>query len=659
MPEEERNRLLQRLEALERQAQRFDIELRRLRHDVERHSTSPAVEEVRAPGLRAREAVPPEPPPTPAPVAGVSDEPRRRRAVEIEFWLGGRGLLLLGVLALVFSVGFFVKEAIERGWIGPAVRVLLGIAVGMAAVGVGERLRAIGYRTYGLWLAAGGFGAIYLSIWAAAALYALVPAAWGFLLMVAVVVAAAALGLLRASESFVALAAFGGYLAPLLIQVDTASNLFALGYLGLLSGAGLWVSFRARWQGLAAVAVLGGSLLSLTGVGDPYLHGAYLAILVTAAMVVARLRHWPEVSLLTIALGWTVLAAGHGRWELTGLKLSSHAAWLWLANLIGSVGVTAGYRPEAADSKSWVAADTRQSFAEVSGLAVTLLPPWLFLILAMAGLGDSTYSGSRDVVGFALGIFTGAVYLTQSILIRADGEPRRWPWAVYLGYALWIVAPWILWDGASLARVWLLEGAVLTGAGVALRSLEARSAGLAAFAVAALTYSAAAVNRPDLDPAFFSVWALTGLASAIALAAWGLALELLDEPAAWEIGLRPVLMLLSALLFLSWGTLEIQRFFELLADDGRWNLARDLSISGFWIAYAVALLTTGFWLKRAPVRWAGLVMALIAAAKVFLYDLSQLSQLYRILSFVLLAVVLLALSFRYQKLRRTEEEPKS
>jgi uncharacterized membrane protein len=44
-------------------------------------------------------------------------------------------------------------------------------------------------------------------------------------------------------------------------------------------------------------------------------------------------------------------------------------------------------------------------------------------------------------------------------------------------------------------------------------------------------------------------------------------------------------------------------------------------------------------------------MALIAAAKVFIYDLSNLDRLYRIFSFVLLAAVLLALSFWYQKTR--------
>ena len=73
------------------------------------------------------------------------------------------------------------------------------------------------------------------------------------------------------------------------------------------------------------------------------------------------------------------------------------------------------------------------------------------------------------------------------------------------------------------------------------------------------------------------------------------------------------------------------------------------------MAYAVGLLAVGFGLKRPQVRWAGLIMALAAAGKVFIYDLANLAQLYRIASFVLLAVVLLALSFRYQKLRHGDD----
>jgi uncharacterized membrane protein len=162
--------------------------------------------------------------------------------------------------------------------------------------------------------------------------------------------------------------------------------------------------------------------------------------------------------------------------------------------------------------------------------------------------------------------------------------------------------------------------------------------------------------RPVSDVAFVGSWALTGLVACIGLAAWALTLERVDEPESWETAIRPIAFLAAAVFFLGWGTGELLRFFEMKSDPQRWELARDLSISAFWLIYAAALLVFGFWRKQAAIRWAGLGMVLIAAAKVFIYDLSNLARLYRIGSFVLLAIVLLALSFWYQKIRGSEEE---
>lgn len=582
--------------------------------------------------------------------------------MDVEFWLGGRGLLLLGVIAGVLAVGFFVKEAIERGWIGPATRVLTGGGVGIAAVILGERIRARGYRTYGLWLAAGGFSAVYLSIWAAAALYVLVSSPLGFFLMVVVVAIAATLGLLRQSQSFVALAAFGGYLAPVLLPVEAASNVFGLGYLGLLSGAGLWVALRGRWGYLSALAVAGGTLLPLANQGDPTLHGVYLVVLVAIALTVARQRHWHHVSSLAVLLGWVALWLGSGDWGIAGVAYAGFAAAVWAVNLIAALGI-----------KDWVAsADAaRESeetvvdrpalrqgpdtiLLEFAGLFLTLVPPWFFLLTAMHGIENSVYSDWSGEVGFGLSLALGAVYAAQAIWIGPGigAGSRLWPAAA--GLALWIVAPSLLWEAIGVARAWLIEGVVFTVLGVWRGWLTSRAAGLAVFVLAALGYWGTAAGRSTTDPAFFSGFALTGLATCAGLLAWQLAVARAERAAAWESAIRPIVLLGAAVLFLGWGTSEISRFYALLGEVERWALARDLSISAFWLAYAAALLALGFRLQQAPVRWAGLAMALIAAGKVFLYDLSQLSQLYRIASFVLLALVLLALSYRYQRWRDSE-----
>jgi uncharacterized membrane protein len=340
MAEQERDSLHSRLDLLQRQLDELRYELQRVKQEVANQRSSPvAAPSVSPPPETSKPRVAPSPreatsaAPSPRPThkpreasqAAAAAE-RAKKTIDLEFWLGGRGLLLLGVTAGVLAVGFFVKEAIERGWIGPAARVLLGAAIGIVAVIVGERIRARGLRIYGLWLAAGGFSAVYLSIWAAAALYSLVPSLVGFLLMVVVVAVAATLGLLRRSESFVALAAFGGYLAPILLQVESTSNLFGLGYLGLLSGAGLWVGYRGRWAYLSCVAMTGGAFLTLANQGDPALHGVYLVALLTAALVVARQRTWHFVSLLAVVLGWAVFWAGSGDWGIAGLSYAVFAA---------------------------------------------------------------------------------------------------------------------------------------------------------------------------------------------------------------------------------------------------------------------------------------------------------------------------------------------
>ncbi len=85
--------------------------------------------------------------------------------------------------------------------------------------------------------------------------------------------------------------------------------------------------------------------------------------------------------------------------------------------------------------------------------------------------------------------------------------------------------------------------------------------------------------------------------------------------------------------------------------------ARDLTISIAWAAYALFLLGLGMWRESGGLRWTSLVLILVTCAKVFLYDLGHLEDLYRVASLVGLALSLLAISLVYQRFvfrRRTE-----
>jgi uncharacterized membrane protein len=79
------------------------------------------------------------------------------------------------------------------------------------------------------------------------------------------------------------------------------------------------------------------------------------------------------------------------------------------------------------------------------------------------------------------------------------------------------------------------------------------------------------------------------------------------------------------------------------------NLAQQLALSSLWLMYALALLAGGIWKKSAVVRWQALGLLGVVIGKVFFFDLSFLERFYRILSFLLLGLALMLISFFYQR----------
>lgn len=70
--------------------------------------------------------------------------------------------------------------------------------------------------------------------------------------------------------------------------------------------------------------------------------------------------------------------------------------------------------------------------------------------------------------------------------------------------------------------------------------------------------------------------------------------------------------------------------------------------SAWFMVFGAVLLGVGFWRRSAFLRWQALLLLAVTIGKVFLVDMSQLSQGYRILSFLGLGALLLAVSFVYQ-----------
>jgi uncharacterized membrane protein len=88
------------------------------------------------------------------------------------------------------------------------------------------------------------------------------------------------------------------------------------------------------------------------------------------------------------------------------------------------------------------------------------------------------------------------------------------------------------------------------------------------------------------------------------------------------------------------------------------GLAQHLALSLLWTAYASGLIALGVKRESALLRWQALVLFGLVVVKVFIYDSSFLERFYRIVSFFILGLVLLTVSFLYQrKVARERSSP--
>jgi uncharacterized membrane protein len=79
------------------------------------------------------------------------------------------------------------------------------------------------------------------------------------------------------------------------------------------------------------------------------------------------------------------------------------------------------------------------------------------------------------------------------------------------------------------------------------------------------------------------------------------------------------------------------------------SLTQDMTYSLAWTLFALIVLVVGLIIKSRATRLGSLGLFLLTIFKVFLHDLWQLGQLYRVASLIGLAVVLILVSFLYQK----------
>jgi len=124
----------------------------------------------------------------------------------------------------------------------------------------------------------------------------------------------------------------------------------------------------------------------------------------------------------------------------------------------------------------------------------------------------------------------------------------------------------------------------------------------------------------------------------------------------WTAGDRtliaPVVAALGLILLFVLINVEIADYFSqgaYLQFDSTPRLERDLAYSIAWGLYSLLLLGLGIWRGTKGLRLAALAFLMLTVGKAFLYDLSALKGIYRVLSFFGLGTALIVVSLLYQR----------
>ena len=232
--------------------------------------TTPAPAE--SPGLDPWTAVQPSGPQRTGEPSPPPHSPRTPRAIAAiekgaetvkRFFTGGNVVTKVGVVILFFGVAFLLRYAVERNVVPIELRLAVVAAGGVALLIVGWRLR-FKRLAYALVLQGGGVGVLYLTVFASARLYHVIPLGMAFALMVAFVVLSAILAVLQIAPALVIFGTAGGFLAPVLTSTGHGSHIALFSYYALLNAGIVGIAwFRAwrilNWVGFVFTFVIGAS----------------------------------------------------------------------------------------------------------------------------------------------------------------------------------------------------------------------------------------------------------------------------------------------------------------------------------------------------------------------------------------------------------------
>ena len=518
--------------------------------------------------------------------------------IEFERLFGGRVLAWIGGFATLLGIVFLMRSAVDSSWFTEEVRVLMAAFGSLALLVLGvwlhERKGRLEVARVAVAVAIPG---LFATTVVAAQVYDLISPVLGL-------EAAALIGAIGVLVAGVGM--LGALASPMLVGTTGEGGSIAFVALALAAGVGVLLWQRWNWLSLAAFAVSAPQLVSWI----------YKSGFITFEGVAVP----SESSLLVVAVlsgFWVLYAAAAFGYELRAGGEEKLPVSSWLLLLCSSVFVFYAGCVVIGDD---------------SALA---LDCWIFGFAAVHLLlgGAATRFGIHREIGSLLtggGIALGSIGLANAF----DGPT--------------LVA---VWSGLAAALAYMATRVDRTSTPT-LSDAQRLLVGAFMFLALGIVHLLVVEAPPyaivdgveDLGSSLVAIACCAG--AALACWYWGRQIEPKAATVSGFIGAAGFVYLGSVLIIDAIG-----------ADDG--GEAREIGqawLSAFWAATGLGAVFWGMRRKSPKTRLGGLALLTVAIAKVWTYDLAELEELARALSFVALGLLLLAGAFAYQRFKPEEGE---
>ncbi|HOW54206.1 MAG TPA: DUF2339 domain-containing protein [Syntrophorhabdaceae bacterium] len=530
----------------------------------------------------------------------------KKQLFDPEFKIGQKALLFVGIVTMVFGVAFFLKYSFEQGWVGPAGRVALAYLWGMAFLLAGHVIKQRKFPAFGLSLFGGGIAVLYFATYAAFQIYQLLPQNLSFFVMVLITVLACATAIVYETQALAILGLIGGFMTPVLLSTGQDNYMVLFSYMTLLNLGILAISLKKRWVLLQYIGFAVTWILYSAWYADHYGHGGH--------------KFWAALAFLNVFyLLYSIIPFAYH--FMNREKHDLKGFYILIPNSI------------IAFSYNYFMIQGRYSAQWVS--IITLAYAFLFMIFAY----QIYRQGEDQREAFVVMLLKSSFFLILTVPLLFSKH--------------WITVFW------TLQAVTLLLGAKKLSKG----SFFLVSCGLLALALFKfITYDMGHVFRYNLHPSMLYIRRSFGylimerwLTGTILIASLYQFVRVTGNKAMGGLpflndrgrSLAPVFAALFGGLLFIVVTLETSAYFHDYLGQ-----ARFAAISVVWTLFSMSIMVLGFSRNNDRMRKVALGLFFVTVLKVFFFDISRISTPYRILSFIVLGLILILVSYLYNKAKQ-------